>query len=218
MKEKNTPEIRFQGYTDEWVATQLGEISTKIVSKNGNRQYEVVFTNSAEYGVIDQRDYFDRNVANSASISGYYIVEPNDFVYNPRISTSAPVGPINRNKLDYTGVMSPLYYVFRFAEDAPDFEFLDHFFKSSAWHNFMFYNGNSGARSDRFSINNDVFVKMPIQHPHTLEEQRKIGVFLTTLDRLIRKLEVKLEKLKNIKQSLLSQMFTNENRGGITHL
>lgn len=108
---------------------------------------------------------------------------------------------------------SPLYYVFRVKDGEMNLSYLDYFFKSPLWHSFMFQNGNSGARSDRFSINDNVFVKLPIQHPKSEEEQRKIGALLTTLDKLIRKLELKLEKLRCIKQSLLKQMFTNVNGG-----
>ena len=106
---KNKPEIRFKGFEEEWETTKLEEISSKVTEKNNARKYDVIFTNSAEFGIIDQKEYFDHNVASSENIQGYYVVIPNDFVYNPRISISAPVGPINRNKLLYTGVMSPLY-------------------------------------------------------------------------------------------------------------
>lgn len=178
---KNKPEIRFNGFEEEWIKTALEDLSSKVIDKNNTRTYETVFTNSAEFGIIDQKDYFDRNIANTDNIQGYYVVMPNDFVYNPRISTSAPVGPINRNKLSYTGVMSPLYYVFRFKEDKIDLSYLDYFFKSSSWHDYMFQNGNSGARSDRFSINDNVFVNLPIQHPKSEEEQRKIEYYYLPL-------------------------------------
>ena len=115
-------------------------------------------------------------------MDGYYIVKNEDFVYNPRISTSAPVGPINRNKLGRTGVMSPLYTVFR-PHDV-DTTYLEHFFKCAYWHSFMNFNGDSGARSDRFSIKDDVFFQMPIPLPY-IDEQRKIGELLTRLDHLI---------------------------------
>lgn len=109
-------------------------------------------------------------------------MENDDFVYNPRISTSAPVGPINRNKLGRTGVMSPLYTVFR-THDI-NHTYLEYFFKCGYWHSFMNFNGDSGARSDRFSIKDYVFFQMPIPIPH-IEEQRKIGDFMVYLDRLI---------------------------------
>lgn len=139
-----------------------------------------VFTNSAEYGIISQRDYFDKDIANSENIDGYYIVEPNDFVYNPRISTLAPFGPIRRNKLEKSGAMSPLYYVFR-THDV-DYGFLEYYFKTNGWHSFMHLNGNSGARSDRFAIRDEVFKEMPITMPQDIDEQKKIGDFFTTLE------------------------------------
>ena len=139
-----------------------------------------VFTNSAEYGIISQRDYFDKDIANSENIDGYYIVEPNDFVYNPRISTLAPFGPIRRNKLEKSGAMSPLYYVFR-THDV-DYGFLEYYFKTNGWHSFMHLNGNSGARSDRFAIRDEIFKEMPITMPQDIDEQKRIGDFFTTLE------------------------------------
>lgn len=172
----------FSDFTNTWEQRKLGEIADKVTEKNGGLQYIETFTNSAEFGIISQRDFFDHDIAKIESLNGYYIVRNEDFVYNPRISTSAPVGPINRNKLGRIGVMSPLYTVFR-PHDV-DTTYLEHFFKSKYWHSFMNYNGDSGARSDRFSIKDSVFFEMPIPIPH-IEEQRKIGAYLFHLDNLI---------------------------------
>jgi type I restriction enzyme S subunit len=138
------------------------------------------------------------------NIDGYYIVEDNDFVYNPRISTSAPVGPVNRNKLGRTGVMSPLYTVFR-THDI-DEEYLEWYFKSSCWHKFMFFNGDTGARADRFAIKDSVFFEMPIPTPH-IDEQCKIGRYMTGLDNLITLHQRKLAKLQALKKAYLTEMF-----------
>ena len=139
-----------------------------------------------------------------SSLGGYYIVRSEDFVYNPRISTSAPVGPINRNKLGRIGVMSPLYTVFR-PHDI-DTTYLEYFFKSKYWHSFMNFNGDSGARSDRFSIKDSVFFEMPIPIPH-IDEQKKIGAFLDKLDSLITLHQRKYDKLTKVKKAMLEKMF-----------
>ena len=165
-----------------WEQRKLSEIADKVTEKNAGLHYIETFTNSAEFGIISQRDFFDHDIAKMSSLGGYYIVRNEDFVYNPRISTSAPVGPINRNKLGRIGVMSPLYTVFR-PHDV-DTTYLEYFFKSKYWHSFMNFNGDSGARSDRFSIKDSVFFEMPIPLPY-IEEQRKIGEHLTQLDHLI---------------------------------
>ena len=200
----SVPEIRFKGFTDAWEQRKLSEIAGKVTEKNTGLQYVETLTNSAEFGIISQRDFFDHDISKLGSLDGYYIVRNEDFVYNPRISTSAPVGPINRNKLGRTGVMSPLYTVFR-PHDI-DTTYLEHFFKCGYWYSFMNFNGDSGARSDRFSIKDDVFFQMPIPIPD-IDEQRKIGELLTCLDNLITLHQRELEKLQNIKKSMLEKMF-----------
>ena len=202
-KKASTPALRFKGFTYTWEQRKLSEFADKVTEKNVGLQYIETFTNSAEFGIISQRDFFDHDIAKMSSLGGYYIVRSEDFVYNPRISTSAPVGPINRNKLGRIGVMSPLYTVFRPHDIGTTY--LEHFFKSKYWHSFMNFNGDSGARSDRFSIKDSVFFEMPIPIPH-IEEQRKIGEYLTHLDRLITLHQRKYDKLTNMKKSMLEQM------------
>lgn len=166
-----------------WEQRKLGEIANKVTKKNQDAVVTEVFTNSAEFGIISQRDFFDKDIANAENINSYYVVEPDDFVYNSRISTTAPFGPIKRNKLEKTGAMSPLYYVFK-PHDI-DLTYLEGFFQTTRWHAFMKFNGNSGARSDRFAITDKIFNKMPISMPQDIDEQRMIGMFLTELDHLI---------------------------------
>lgn len=177
------PEIRFAGFTDPWEQRKLGEFSKKITTKNADGAFSETFTNSAEQGVISQLDYFDHDITNDANISGYYVVQPDNFVYNPRISVTAPCGPINRNRLNRAGVMSPLYTVFS-VDESVDKTYLEHYFKTSRWHDFMFLEGNSGARSDRFSISDATFFEMPIWCPK-IPEQRAIAKQLETMDSLI---------------------------------
>ena len=176
------PEVRFSDFTDAWEQRRLGELADKVTEKNTLLAKTEVLTNSAEFGIINQREFFDHDIVNENNIGGYYIVRERDFVYNPRISVSAPVGPINCNKLGKSGVMSPLYTVFRVHDI--DSVYLEYFFKTSRWHSFMRFNGDSGVRSDRFSIKTELFYKMPI--PITKYcEQVKIGKHFSKLDHLI---------------------------------
>lgn len=207
MSKTEMPSIRFGGFDNDWEQRKLSEIADKVTEKNAGLHYIETFTNSAEFGIISQRDFFDHDIAKMSSLGGYYIVRNEDFVYNPRISTSAPVGPINRNKLGRIGVMSPLYTVFR-PHDI-DTTYLEYFFKSKYWHSFMNFNGDSGARSDRFSIKDSVFFEMPIPLPY-IEEQRKIGEHLTQLDHLITLHQRKYEKLQAFKVSMLEKMFPKD--------
>lgn len=205
QKGETVPKIRFKGFEEEWEEVKLKDISTKVIEKNRLNNISITLTNSAEYGIINQRDFFDHDVSNTDNVSGYFIVQPNDFVYNPRISTLAPVGPINMNKLGYVGVVSPLYYVFRVT--GINKSFLDIYFHTNVWHKFMKDNGNTGARFDRLSINNEMFYEMPIYCPRDENEQQQIASYFTSLDKQIALQTQRLEKLKQIKAACLDKMF-----------
>ena len=166
----------------DWEQRKLNEIADKVSEKNKNNEFSEPFTNSAEQGIISQKDYFDREIVNNENLNGYYIVRNDDFIYNPRISVTAPVGPINRNRLGRNGVMSPLYTVFR-THDIDNL-YLEFYFKTTKWHRFMKLNGDSGARFDRFTISSTEFMEMPIPYP-TLEEQQKIGEYFDSFDNFI---------------------------------
>lgn len=124
---KKIPEVRFKGFTGDWEQRKLKDVAYKVTEKNIDFAILEIFTNSAEYGVISQRDFFDHDIAKTDNIDRYYVVEEDNFVYNPRISIAAPVGPINRNKLGRKGVISPLYTVFK-THDIDD-TFLEYFLR-----------------------------------------------------------------------------------------
>ena len=199
------PELRFPGFTDTWEQRKLSDISTKVTTKNVDVHYTETLTNSAEQGIISQVDFFDKEISNKDNINGYYIVDNNDFIYNPRISTLAPVGPINRNKLNRTGIMSPLYTVFRSSN--VDLGFLEWYFQSSHWHRYMKLNGDSGARADRIAIKDSTFFEMPIKIPVNIKEQVLIGEILEKFNQYITLHQRKLDHLKLQKKALLQQMF-----------
>lgn len=203
---QTVPEIRLDGFEGEWDEWKLSDISQKVTEKNKDNIYTETFTNSAEFGIINQRDFFDKDISNEKSLNTYYVVRNNDYVYNPRISNFAPVGPIKRNKLGRTGVMSPLYFVFRVTSSNIDLDFLETFFNTNTWHKFMKLNGDSGARADRFAIKDSVFLNMPISIP-SFSEQQSIGSYFSNLDQLITSYQEKITQLETLKKKLLQDMF-----------
>lgn len=188
---------------EDWDDITLGEISSKSLAKNKDESISEVLTNSATQGVIKQSDYFERDIVTTSNLKGYYVVEIGDFVYNPRISSQAPVGPIKRNK-QCLGVMSPLYTVF--TTNKGDINYLEYFFESSIWHDYVKSVSNSGARHDRMNIKNQDFFDMPILYP-CLAEQTKIANFLTAIDQKIDNVAEQIDHAKTWKKGLLQQMF-----------
>ncbi len=205
----DVPKIRFKGFSDDWEQRKLSEIADKVIEKNKNNEFSEPFTNSAEHGIIMQKDYFHREVVNQENLDGYYIVRKNDFVYNPRMSVTAPVGPINRNRLGKIGVMSPLYTVFR--THGIDNLYLEFYYKTTGWHRFMELNGDSGARFDRFTISSSKFMEMPILFPN-IDEQRKIGEYFESLDSYITLHQRKRDETIELKKYMLQKMFPQKGK------
>ncbi len=187
----------------DWEEKPLGKIADKRRDINTKIESMRVLTNSAIRGVIDQQDYFNKNIANLENLSGYNLIESGDFVYNPRISSNAPVGPINRNNLG-KGIMSPLYTVFRFHFEKT--KFFELFFHSTHWHSYMRSIANYGARYDRMNITTGSFLKLPLPYPHP-DEQQKITEFLSAIDAKIDTVSAQVTQMEAFKRGLLQKMF-----------
>ncbi|KAB2420324.1 MULTISPECIES: restriction endonuclease subunit S [Bacillus cereus group] len=201
-------EIRFKDEDGRdyksWIYKPLSKIADKISKKNRDLVVTNVISNSASKGLISQIEYFEKDIANKENIGGYYVISTDDFVYNPRISSEAPYGPVNiyNNKAD--GIVSPLYTCFRLKDSNK--KFIYYYFKSSLWHKYVYTNGDSGARHDRVSIKDSTFFEMPIALP-SLEEQEKIASFLSKLDEKIQLEQQKLTALEEQKKGFMQQMF-----------
>ena len=154
--------------------------------------------------MIPQRDYFDKDIANSNNTSGYYVINENDFVYNPRKSNEAPYGPVSVYKYKDTGIVSPLYLCFTNTKEI-NINYMEQFFKSSSWHRYIYESGDSGARHDRVSIRDDVFFNMPIFLPK-IEEQNLIAKTLFLLDKKISRQQELLDNLKLYKRGVISTL------------
>ena len=210
----NVPTLRFPEFEGEWEKTKLSNYSSKITKKNKGNQCKNVLCNSASLGIIPQKDYFDREIANGDNTDGYYVISNGDFIYNPRKSSSAPYGPINIYEGVDTGIISPLYLCFSVKNIYK--KFLLFFFKSSAWYSYVYKNGDSGVRHDRVSIKDEVFLSMPIPIP-LKNEQKKIADFLSLIDQRIytqNKIIESLESLiKGLSEKLTKQSSPNTEIG-----
>ncbi|GFH62434.1 MAG: type III restriction-modification system subunit S [Candidatus Desulfovibrio kirbyi] len=208
----NTPKLRFKDNNGqefpEWNFPELHEIAVKVKDKNKNYENNTVLTNSATLGIINQSEYFEREIVTEKNLSGYYIVNVDDFVYNPRISTPAPVGPVSRN-LYRQGIMSPLYTVFRFSTG--NLNYFEQIFKSKCWHIYIKSVANTGARHDRISITDKLFFSLPIIFPSLLEQQ-KIATFLSAIDTKITHTNKQIALLKQYKKGVMQQIFSQQLR------
>ena len=195
----------FKNLPSEWKVMRLGDVAEKSILKNRNNLIKLVLSNSAIDGLVAQNEYFDKDIANKENIQDYYIVDLGDFVYNPRISQSAPTGPINRNMLS-KGIVSPLYTVFT-VQDEILAKFLAYFFKTIVWQNQVKSVANYGARYDRINITDNAFFSLKILLP-PLDEQEKIAEILSTWDEAINLTINLIESKKQFKKALMQNLLT----------
>ena len=189
----------------QWQQVRLGDIFKKVSRRNTNGKIKNVITNSAEYGLIPQRDFFDKDIAVDGNTSTYYVIEEGDFVYNPRKSNNAPFGPFNRYTLCEQGIISPLYTCLVLQANINP-SYLAWYFKSDAWHRYIYDNGSQGVRHDRVSMTDNLLMGIPVIYP-----ERKIqDSIANTLDLIESRLHLaqnKLDLLNIERNGFMQQLF-----------
>ena len=210
MRKLFSQEVRFKADDGSefpaWESATVGELFTFVTEKNKDGHINNVITNSAERGLVPQREYFDKDIAVDGNTKGYTVIRKGDFVYNPRKSTSAPFGPFNIYERNEVGIVSPLYTCLTPYDDemAP---YLAWYFKTNRWHPYIVTHGaQSGARHDRVGMTVALMEGIPVLLP-SLPEQRKIADCLASMDEVIQKSKGELAKWRELKKGLLQQMF-----------
>ncbi len=205
--EKN-PEIRFDGFTNDWEQRKLGEVCVRVTRKNKNNESDLPLTIASQYGLIDQRDFFNKVIA-AKDMSNYYLLKKGEFAYNKSYSKGFDYGSIKRLNVYEQGCLSTLYICFSIETDEVDSDYLECFFDTLSWYHDVSAICAEGARNHGL-LNVDVkafFKDVNIEMPSQIQEQRKISVFINTIDHLITLHQRKCEELKNVKKYMLQNMF-----------
>ena len=207
-EKRKSPALRFRGYTDDWEQRKLGEVVERIVRKNENLESTLPLTISAQYGLIDQNEFFDKRIA-SKDVSGYYLVRKGEFAYNKSTSSDAPWGAVKRLDRYESGVLSTLYIVFEIIDETETCsDYLVTYYSTDLWHKGIQAIAAEGARNHGLlNIAPVDFFETELMLPSNIVEQRKIGAYFKQLDNLITLHQRKLEKLKLVKKSMLEKMF-----------
>ena len=202
---QTVPEIRLDGFEGEWVEKRLKDISKRVTRKNSDLVSERALTISAQFGLIDQEEFFQKKIA-SKDVSGYYLIKKGEFAYNKSYSTGYPLGAIKRLDKYENGVLSTLYILFK-AVDV-DSDYLAHYYESDKWHREVSMCAAEGARNHGLlNIAPADFFNTRLVMPKELEEQQAIGSYFSNLDNLINTYQEKISQLEILKKKLLQDMF-----------
>lgn len=201
------PLIRFNGYNNKWIMLTLNDISERITRKNTNNESSLPLTVSAQYGLINQNDFFNSRIA-SKDVSGYYLIKNGEFAYNKSSSDGYPFGAVKRLDRYKMGVLSTLYIIFALNKDKIDSDFLSIFFETDKWYEHISQRAAEGARNHGLlNISSEDFLDLKILTPKSKNEQNLIAGYVSALGRLVEGTSSKLTKLRTMKQSLLQKMF-----------
>ena len=206
--EEKQPKIRFAGFTDDWKQRKLGELCEKVTRKNKNNESDLPLTIASQYGLIDQRDFFNKVVA-AKDMSNYYLLKKGEFAYNKSYSNGFDYGSIKRLNDYKQGCLSTLYICFRITSDEIESDYLECFFDTLKWYSDITTICSEGARNHGL-LNVDTkafFDKVTIYMPSSKEEQKKISAYLNNLDNLITLYQRKSDELKEVKKYMLQKMF-----------
>ena len=205
---EKTPKIRFSGFTEDWEQRKLVEIAERIIRKNEKLESTLPLTISAQYGLIDQNEFFDKRIA-SKDVRGYYLIKKGEFAYNKSTSVDAPLGAIKRLDKYKNGVLSTLYILFKIIDDtSTSSDYLVTYYATDLWHRGIQSIAAEGARNHGLlNIAPNDFFETMLSIPLNISEQKKVGDFFISLDHLITLHQSKLENLQKIKKSMLESMF-----------
>ena len=202
---QTVPEIRLDGFEGEWVEKRLKDISKRVTRKNNDLVSERALTISAQFGLIDQEEFFQKKIA-SKDVSGYYLIKKGEFAYNKSYSTGYPLGAIKRLDKYENGVLSTLYILFKTVD--VDSDYLAHYYESDKWHREVSMCAAEGARNHGLlNIAPADFFNTRLVLPKALAEQQAIGAYFSNLDNLINSHQEKISQLETLKKKLLQDMF-----------
>ena len=202
---EKVPELRFAGFADDWEERKLSSIAERVTRKNKNNESTLPLTISAQDGLVDQNDYFNKQVA-SRDVTGYFLVKNGEFAYNKSYSNGYPWGAIKRLDKYEMGVLSTLYIVFK--PTAINSQFLVSYYETTRWYREVSKNAAEGARNHGLlNISPNDFFNTLLTIPKSAEEQQQIGSFFKQLDNTIALHQRKLDLLKEQKKGFLQKMF-----------
>ena len=203
-KEKS-PRLRLGGMSGEWKRVRLCDVVERVSTRNKTNECTRVLTIAAQYGLIDQQEFFNKQIA-SSDLTTYYLLHRGDFAYNKSYSSDYPWGAVKRLDNYDEGVLSSLYICFC-PNHSIDSDFLRHYFESTKWYRGISEISGEGARNHGLlNMSVDDYFNTMHRFP-SIEEQTCISHVLNTFDRKVLIEESILEKLRRQKSYLLNNMF-----------
>ncbi|WP_244971188.1 restriction endonuclease subunit S [Lactobacillus jensenii] len=183
----------------------MGRNVKRIRRKNKNLETNIPLTISAQFGLVDQRDFFGRVVA-SENLANYILLKRGEFAYNKSYSKEAPYGSIKRLEKYNEGALSTLYIAF--TPENINSDFLKAFFDTTKWYSHIVQVSTEGARNHGLlNISPQDFFEMSITIPKS-DEQNNISRIYNLMNSLLSLQQRKLELENKLKKQIAFYLYS----------
>ena len=197
---ENIPEARFKGFEDEWEIVKLKDMFDNFKEKNN--EDKIILASMIDKGVIPNSLTERKIIRKKESLSNYKLVKKGCFVISLMSFQSG------FEYSDYEGIISPAYTVLK-----PKIE-MAHYFYKYYFKSFKFIKdlrpyaeGIRHGKQIKFKACKDILVPYP-----SIEEQEKIGGYLSLLDEEIDNLKKQKELIKEMKRGAMQKLLSGEVR------
>ena len=198
--------MRFPEFSGEWERKALSEFVDRVTRRNKGLKSTRPLTISAQFGLVDQTEFFKKSVA-GADLSNYYLLSKGEFAYNKSYSDGYPLGAIKRLDRYDSGVLSSLYICF-VPKPYMSSDYLVQYFESTKWNQVVKDISGEGARNHGL-LNVPVTGFFETQHyiPKR-DEQEKLGAFLTLIEKRIATQSKIIEEQETLLKSLADKLIS----------
>lgn len=190
----------------KWEKKRLGEVLYEHKTLNSKGDFQEVFSVAKHRGVVNQIEHLGRSFS-AKDVSNYKVIYPNDVVYTKSPTSDFPFGIIKQNLTSRTGIVSPLYGVFRPVTVALGFLLHNYFLSWVNTYNYLNPLVQKGAKNTMNINNNDFLNGARISLPVSVKEQTKIANFLLAIDNKIQHTQKQVEQAEQWKKGLMQKMF-----------
>ncbi len=202
------PDLRFPEFQDSgmWKEIPFNKAFQRVTRKNIENNQNLL-TISAQQGLVNQEEYFNKQIA-SKDVTNYYLIKKGEFAYNKSYSKDYPMGAIKVLKAYDKGVLSTLYICFKCQEGFNN-KYFEHYFESGVFNVEIDKIAQEGAR-DHGLLNVSVvefFKTLNVKVPPSKEEEEKVTSCLSSLNKLIITQGDKIERLQTHKKGLIQGLF-----------
>ena len=184
----SVPEIRFNGFTDDWEQRKLGEILQERNTRTSDFESNPLYSLTIESGVTPKTDRYERSSLVTKTEDLFKIVKPNEFVTNPM---NLRFGALGYNRNAFTVSVSGYYDVFSIDDDKCS-GFWNSYFKTLTAMN-IFDNAATGSLIEKRRVKYSTLQQLAFYMPNDLSEKAEIGKYMDTFDNLITLHQRKLE-------------------------